>query len=58
MNEYVYYFKQLEINGEYYISYIYDLMLRDKKNITANNKMEKTVILGTPEEYEKYKNLT
>lgn len=57
MNEYMRYYKQLKINEEYYISYIYDLMLQDKNKITVNEVMEKTIILGTPEEYENRRNL-
>jgi len=57
MDEYTRYYKQLETSEEYYISYLYDLMLGDKKRIAINSTMEKTVILGTPEEYEKYKDL-
>jgi len=56
LNEYEKYYKQIQTDREYYISYLYELMLLDKKEITVNTKMENTIILGTPGEYEQNKN--
>lgn len=57
MSEYKEYYQRLKTDKEYYISFIYELMLQDKKEITINSKTAKTVILGTPQEYERYKDL-
>ena len=54
MDVYRRYYQQLKTDKEYYISFIYELMLRDKKEITINSRTAKTIILGTPEEYERY----
>ncbi|TCL00892.1 dTDP-glucose pyrophosphorylase [Roseivirga ehrenbergii] len=56
LNEYEHYFRKIKIDGEYYISHLYELMLIDKKEIIVNTKMAGTIILGTPQEYEQHKN--
>jgi NDP-sugar pyrophosphorylase family protein len=56
MQAYCGYYGQLKTSREYYISFIYELMLRDKKQVATIPNMTKTVIMGTPEEYEMHKN--
>jgi dTDP-glucose pyrophosphorylase len=57
IGEYRSYYNKLRTSREYYISFIYELMLRDKKKITVNSTNAKTLLLGTPDEYEKYNNV-
>ena len=49
-------YKKVNYQGEYYISAIYQAMLVDNKKIVCNafDKSQRTVILGTPNEYETY----
>lgn len=42
------------INGEYYSSLLYNLMIRDRLKI-LNYEVEKFICLGTPRDYEPYK---
>lgn len=56
MQSYCDYYQKLKTDREYYISFIYELMLCDKMKIATNTQMARTVILGTPVEYEMYKN--
>ena len=55
MQQYRTYYQRLKTNREYYISFIYDLMLNDGKEIAVNSQYSKTLIVGTPAEYELYK---
>ncbi|NVJ47780.1 MAG: hypothetical protein HWE07_11660 [Cytophagia bacterium] len=57
MKEFKDYYKRLQTSREHYISFIYEMMIQDKKRIVVNQKYAPTVILGTPEEYETYKNI-
>lgn len=54
--EYENIYKAVSFQGEYYISAVYQSMLKNHKKIVCNalESCQKTIILGTPYEYETY----
>ncbi|NQW43366.1 MAG: capsular biosynthesis protein [Bacteroidetes bacterium] len=48
--------EQITLNGEYYISLVYNLMLKDKMDILVYDKIPHFCQLGTPEDMMEYNN--